>query len=221
MFGMVNPDAGLTSGMWLIGILILCLCGIFPMEYKTGMYKILNASPNGHGDTVRMKLLLSGAVVLIAFIIASIPDFVYTRDYYGFAGLTTTVASIYPNPDGWPPVIGSFPGFMAGFPIWLYIGIMLLLRLSVFTGIMLIILAISLRIKNNAYTVIICAALLLFPLFMYTFGLDFVGYITLKELITVNGLIVDPKWYKALQVFIFTVLSAGSGWYVVKKFGKT
>jgi hypothetical protein len=215
LFGMSNPNAGLIPGMWLIGIMILCLSGIFPMEYKTGMYKILNASPRGHADTVRLKLLLAGGTVLAAFIIASIPDLVYTARFYGFGVIGAGASSI-------PPAeFGTIPAFMGWMPLWLYIGFILLLRLLFFAGIAFIILAISLKVRNNAYAILVSAGILLFPLFMYLFGLNLFNPVSTLELIKTNGLIVAPSALKALKVIVFAIISAGSGWYVIKRFGKT
>jgi hypothetical protein len=215
LFGMSGVTSGMTGGMWLIGIMILCLCGVFPMEYKTGMYKILNASPHGHADTVRLKLLLSAGTLVLAFIIASLPELIYIGRYFGYAGLGATLASIPPTE------IGGFPAFMGSMPVWVYMALMLLLRLLVFAGIMLIILAISLKLRNNAYTALVSAGILLFPLFMFRFGLEFMRVVSVLDLITVNGLIITPTPLKLIQLAVFGYAAGVSGWYVVKKFGRT
>jgi hypothetical protein len=215
LFGLSNPDTGLTGGMWLIAVMILTLSGVFPMEYKTGMYKILNASPRGHADTVRLKLLLSAGTMVIAFIIASLPDLIYIGRFFGYGGIGAPLASI-------PPAeLGSFPAFIGGLPIWAYMAFILLLRLFFFAGITLIILAVSLKVRHNAYAVLISSLLLLFPLVMYSFGLNLMGAVSVLELITTNGLIIAPSAFKAVQVFVFLILSAVSGWYVIRRFGKT
>ena len=215
LLGMNNPNAGVTAGMWLIAVMILCLCGVFPMEYKTGMYKILNASPRGHADTVRLKLLLCGGTLLAAFIIASLPDLIYTGRFFGYGGIFAPLASLS------AAELGSFPVFMSGMPIAVYIVLMLILRLFFFAGIMLLILAISLRIRHNVYAMLISALILLFPLLMYRFGLELFAPLSVLELITVNGLIIAPSAFKAVQVFVFMIISAVSGWYVIRRFGKT
>jgi hypothetical protein len=215
LFGLNIPDAGLTGGMWLIAIMILALSGVFPMEYKTGMYKILNASPRGHADTVRLKLLLSAGTMVVAFIIASLTDLIYVGRFFGYGGISAPLASI-------PPAeLGSFPAFLGGVPILVYIAFIMLLRLFFFTGIMLIILAISLRIRHNAYAILVSSLVLLFPLVMYSFGLHMMGSVSVAELITTNGLITAPSAFKGMQVLVFLIASAVSGWYVIRRFGKT
>jgi len=215
LFGMSNPNVGLTGGMWLIAIMVLCLCGVFPMEYKTGMYKILNASPNGHADTVRLKLLLSAGTMAVAFIIAVLPDLIFTGRYFGLKGLGVSVASI-PAAE-----FGAVPTLLGSMPIWLYLAFILLLRLIMFAGITLIILALSLKIRNNAYTILVSAGILLLPLFMFRFGINLMNPFSVLELITTNGLVVAPSFFKATQVLVFAVVSTVSGWYVVRRFGKT
>ncbi|MCL2637371.1 MAG: hypothetical protein FWD48_03280 [Oscillospiraceae bacterium] len=216
LFGLNNPSAGLTAGMWLIAIMILTLSGVFPMEYKTGMYKILNASPRGHADTVRLKLLLSGGTVFVAFIIASLPDLIYTGRYFGFGGIAAPLASL-------PPIMGeiAFPAAMSGMPILIYLALMLILRLFFFAGIMMMILAISLKVRHNVYAMLISAGILLFPLLMYRFGLELFAPVSALELITANGLFIAPSAFKAVQVLVFLIASAVSGWYVIRRFGKT
>jgi hypothetical protein len=217
LFGMENSNAGMMAGIWLIGVMILVLSGVFPMEYKTGMYKILNASPCGHADTVRLKLLLSGGTVLVAFIVAMLPDFIFIGRYFGFGGLMAPLASIPPAYH----LTGEFPAFMMGMPILFYIALMMLIRLIFFAGIALMILAISLKVRHSVYAMIVSGMALLFPLLMYRFGLELFAPVSMLNLITANGLIITPSAFKATQVFVFTLISAFSGWYVIKRFGKT
>ncbi|MCL2634762.1 MAG: hypothetical protein FWD34_09655 [Oscillospiraceae bacterium] len=215
MFGMNNPDAGLTSGIWLCAIIILSLCGLFSMEYKTGMYKILNASPHGHGDTVKLKLMLSAGLVVIAFIIASLPELIYIGRYFGYSGMGAPLASIP------PAYLGGFPAFMGIFPIWTYVLFMLFMRLIATAGVAVIVLALSLKLKNNAYAALVGAGVLLAPLFMYRLGLDMIRPFSVAELITANGLIVEPSFLKAAQVILFLIITGCCGWYVTKKFGRS
>jgi hypothetical protein len=56
---------------------------------------------------------------------------------------------------------------------------------------------------------------------MYRFGLELFAPVSMLNLITANGLIITPSAFKATQVFVFTLISAFSGWYVIKRFGKT
>jgi hypothetical protein len=204
---MKNSDSGLTSGMWLIAVLILCLCGMFSMEYKTGMYKILNATVHGHSATVKLKLLFSILLTGIAFISASLPELIYTGRFFGYEGISLPLASI---PD--------FPN--VSFPIWSYIVLMLFLRFVVFTGIVMIIHAISLKVKNNAYSALISTGILLLPLFLYLFGFNLLNAVSLLSLITVNGIIVSPSFGKAVQTVVFITVSVMCVNYIIRKFGK-
>ena len=215
LFGLRNPNIGLNAGMWLIGVMILCLSGIFPMEYKTGMYKILNASPHGHGATVRLKILLCFGAAFIAFVIAELPEFIYIGRYFGFAGLGAPLASI-------PPAeAAAFPAFMGDVPIAVYLSVVMFVRLFVFTGLMFIILALSLKVRNNAYAIMVSAGVLLVPLIMYRLGLPFFRHFSIMDLMSVNNLIITPSPVKLIQSAVFMYAAGFSVWYVVKKFGRT
>jgi len=214
LFGLHDSDSGLNAGMRLITVLLLCLCGVFSIEYKTGMYKVLNSTVHGHSDTVRFKLILSVSLTVIAFVLTCLPDFIYIGQNYGYAGLTSPLASI-------PPAdTGQIPAFIGSLPVWSYIAALLILRLIVFTAIAIIILAISLFTGNNAYAALAGAGIMLLPLFLHLFGFNLFYSVSLLNLVTVNGIIVAPGILKAVQVIIFTGVSVMSLYYIKRKFGK-
>jgi hypothetical protein len=214
LFGMRDSDAGLQAGTQLLIVLVLSLCGLFAMEYKTGMYKVLNATAFGRRDTVRAKLLLSGGLTLVAFTAASLPELIYIGRFFGYGGAGMPLASVAPTD------IGAIPAAFGGAPIWTYIALMLFGRLAVFAGVTLIISALSMRIRNNAYTALVGAGVLLVPLFLYEFGFELLNPLSLLELVTFNGVVVAPSVFKAIQAVVFAVVSAGCGYYVVKRFGR-
>ncbi|MCL2248846.1 MAG: hypothetical protein FWC13_06215 [Oscillospiraceae bacterium] len=212
LFGLRVSDAGLHAGVLLILLLILSLSGMFAMEYKTGMYKILNSTLHGHIDTVRIKLLLSSGFTLIAFIFASLPELLYIGRFFGYRGLNFPLASITPTG------MGEFPSFVDNLPIWVYIVFLLSMRLTVFMGISLIILALSLKIRNVAYTVLASAGLLLLPVFLHLFGFELLNPISLVNLITLNPLILAPSIVGAMQVAIFAFVSIMCLRYIIRRF---
>jgi len=184
------------------------------MEYKTGMYKVLNSTVHGNRDTVRLKLLLSIALAGIAFVFASLPELIYIGQNFGYAGITLPSASIYPTD------IGKFRGIFGALPIWSYMVIMLILRFTVFSGIVMIIHALSMKIKNNAYAALAAAGILLLPLFLYLFGFNLFNAFSLLELVTVNGLIVAPGILKSAQAVVFIAACVTSMFYIIRRFGK-
>lgn len=109
LFGMTSVDEGLAGGMKLLAVLILCLCGVFAMEYKTGMYKVLNSTRLGYTTTIRFKLLLSGLTATVIFVCAYLPDLLFIHKYFGLPGLTLPLASIPPYGNRWISVFIGRP----------------------------------------------------------------------------------------------------------------
>jgi hypothetical protein len=214
LFGMKDADSGLNAGMRLLLVLILCLCGLFAMEYKTGMYKVLNATSYGSADTVKIKLLLSLSLTFIVFALTSLPELVYIGRFFGFNGLSKPLASVASTE------IGAFPAFIGAIPIWSYIAFMLLMRFAVFAGITLIVSALSMKVKSDSYTALFAAGVLLLPLFLHLFGLELLNPVSLLGLITFNGIIVSPSVLEAVQAAVFASISILCGLFVTKKFGK-
>ncbi|MCL2278444.1 MAG: hypothetical protein FWC20_03435 [Oscillospiraceae bacterium] len=214
LFGMRGAYAGLESGILLIIVLILSLGGLFSMEYKTGMYKVLGSTLHGHTDTVKMKLFLSSIFTIASFIFTSLPELIYIGRFFGYPGLGFSLSSILPTN------IGGFPAFMSGLPIWTYLVFMLLMRLSVFMGVAVIILAISMKTRNTAYAVLLSSGILVLPLLLHLFGFEFLNALSLLNLITVNPLIVTPSVIGAIQITIFALISIMCRRYIFKNFGR-
>jgi len=214
LFGLRDPDSGLNAGMQVITVLLLCLCGVFSIEYRTGMYKVLNSTIYGHSNTVRFKLLLSTSLTAIAFALASLPELIYIGQAYGYAGISLPLASIYPSSTG------QIPAFLGNSPIWSYLALMLTLRFMVFIGISFIISALSLKTGNNVYAALAGAGIMLLPLFLHLFGFDLLNAVSLLNLVTFNGIIVAPGIMKSIQLVVFTSVSVICVFYINRKFGK-
>jgi len=214
LFGLRDPDSGLNAGMRLITVLLLCLCGVFSVEYKTGMYKILNSTIHGNSDTVRLKLFLSVSLTAIAFFLAVLPDLIFIGRFYGYAGITLPLASIFPTAEG------QIPAVLGSFPVWSYLVLMLVVRFMIFTGIALIISAFSLKTGSNTHTALAGAGIMLLPLFFHLFGFDLLNPVSLLELVTTNGIIMAPDILKIIQAVVFAGISVISVFYIRRKFGK-
>lgn len=216
LFGLTNADAGLTSGMALIAILAMCLCGVFSIEYKTGMYKILNTAKFGHSPTIKIKLLFSLIFAGIAFICAYLPDLLYIKNHYGFPGLGLPLSSIPPTE------LGAFPVFMGGLPVWGYLVLLIFVRLIVCLGIAIFILAFSLVIRNNLFTVLCALGVLLAPLLFHVFGITFLDGVSLYRLVSANGLFtIYPLWQTITGGVVFAVSALISVLFLSKRFGRS
>lgn len=215
LFGLTSADEGLAGGIKLLAVLILCLCGVFAMEYKTGMYKVLNSTRLGYTDTIRFKLLLSGLIASIVFACAYLPDLLYIDKYFGLPGLTLPLASIPPTE------IGGFPSVIGGLPIWGYLALLFAVRLAVCMMLSLLILALSLAMRNNVYAALCALGLLLTPLLIHTFGFTFLDSFSLLYLITANALFTAlPLWQVLLQCLIALATVIGCGSFITRRFGK-
>lgn len=215
LFGMDDADEGLASGMKLAAVLALCLCGVFAMEYKTGMYKVLNATKRGHGDTIQIKWILSGLLALTVFVCAYLPDILYIQKNFGLHGLDLPLVSILPTE------LGRFPTVIGGLPVWGYIVILFLMRLVVCMGVALLILALSLAIRHNVYTVLCALGLLLVPLFLHQFGVGIFDLVSLLALLTTNRLFLSlPLWQSFTQCGLYIAIAAGCVWFIIRRFGR-
>jgi hypothetical protein len=179
------------------------------------MYKILNATTYGSKNTAKVKLLLSLGLTFIAFVMASLPEMIYIGRFFGFNGMSFSLASIAPT------TVGVFPVFMQPMPIWGYIAFMLSMRFIVFVGTMFIISALSMKIKNNAYTAILAAGILLMPLYLYLFGFELIIPISLLNLVNFNGIVVSPNMFGLIQIISFIAISGLCGRFIIKNFGRT
>lgn len=215
LFGLTNADAGLTSGMTLVAVLAMCLCGVFSIEYKTGMYKILNTAKFGHSQTIKIKLLFSSIFSMMIFICAYLPDLLYIKNHYGFQGLGLPLSSIPPTE------LGAFPVFMGGLPVWGYLVLLIFVRFIVCLGIALFILAFSLVIRNNLYTVLCALGVLLAPLLFHVFDITFLDGVSLYRLVTANGLFTAyPLWQTIMGCVVFAAGALISVLFLSQRFGR-
>ena len=209
LFGISDSNAGLKYGFMMTVVLILCLCGTFSIEYKSGMYKVLNAAKKGNRNTVTAKLGLSCIVGIMAFISAYLPELLFIGKYYGYRGTNIPLVSI--------PELK----FFGTIPIWGYIVILYLLRLIVCLGLAMIIDAVSLMTKNNVYTAILSAAVLLTPVIAHNYNINIFDSVSIIPLLSVNVFFV--KDFSALNIVtasIFIMLVICSLLFVYRRFGK-
>ena len=215
LFGLVNPDEGLSGGMKILVVILLGLCDVFALEYRTGMYKVLNTTGRGHRPTIRLKLLLSGLFTGVIFILAYLPDLVYTVRFFGMPGLTMPLISVAPNE------MGSLPVALGSWPIWSYIVLLFAIRLFVCLLGALLILGLSLSLKNNILAALCGAVLLLFPLVLHLLGVTIFDSCSLLRLLTVNPLFISTNPVGALLLITaYFLLALVSGLFIKYRFGK-
>ncbi|MDD3743332.1 MAG: hypothetical protein PHX54_06900 [Lentimicrobiaceae bacterium] len=215
LFGFSNADNGLASGIKMLIVLILCLCGVFAIEYKTEMYKILNSTLHGNIDTVKTKMIISFIISTLIFVSAYMPDLIYIYKYFGLPGLNLPLLSVQPAESS------RFPEIMSKMPIWGYLVMLFIVRLAVFFIISLYILTISLIIRNSVFTTLCAFGLFIVPLLIHTFGYTFLDKFSMLHLITANPMFNNlPLWQSFTQCLINIVIAIGCTWLVIRRFGK-
>jgi len=210
LFGITDPDSGLSSGIRLLIGLILCLCGVFSMEYRTGMYKVLGTTGKGAKSTVLCKLVISMIIAALLFVCAYLPDMILIGKSYGFQGLSVSLTSL-----------PSFEHFRA-FSILGYIILLFTSRLFVCFGVVFMILALSLIIKSNVYTALVAFCAFAGPPLLHVIGINLFDHASLIPLITANTYYLDSQNFilSVLQIALFAFLSVISLLLMLRKFTK-
>lgn len=210
LFGITAPGFSTGNTILLLCALSLSLCGIYSVDYKTGMYKVICATWYGMDRTRRAKASAAIFAATPTFLLAYVPELIYIGRFYGFAGLDCALVSI--------PALS----WLGGAPVWCGIGLLYLLRFAVMMLIIPIISAISLRSKNNIVTVVICLLLFAVPIGIYQVtGIEFFAdwslWNQLSGAVLIGG---DPVWRWVLQAAALAAGSAGCAVYIRRRFGK-
>ncbi|MDR1409219.1 MAG: hypothetical protein LBJ12_02890 [Oscillospiraceae bacterium] len=140
LFHITDETLGLQSAALLLGIMILSFCGLFSVEYKSEMYKVLSASRKGRWNTIKTKLCIASVLTVVYCLVSYLPDLFAVQHSYGLDCLGLGLRSM-PALHCW----GSLP-------IWVYIVLLLVIRIFICLCVMLMIAALSLRTKHNIFT---------------------------------------------------------------------
>lgn len=210
LFGITDAGFSMGNTVLLLCSLSLCLCGIYSVDYKTEMYKVICATRYGMGRTRRAKASVSACAAALTFLLAYVPELIYIGRFYGFAGLDCALVSI--------PALS----WLGGVPVWCGIGLLYLMRFAVTLLIVPIISAISLRSKNNIITAVICLLLFAVPIGIYQVtGIGFFADWSLWNLISGSVLSgASPVWRWIFQGMVLASGSVGCVWYIRSRFGK-
>lgn len=209
IFGISEKDSGVSSGIRMLIVMILCLCGVFSIEYRTGMFKVLGSTRYGISNTIVAKIAVSGVITLISFILTYLPELWLIGKTYGYAGLFAPISSL-----------PQFEYFGTSFSVLGVLILLLAARFAVCFFAMVIILALSSLIKNNVYTAIIAFTLLVFPLLWNLLEINILNNISILPLITTHQYFLSSlnAMVKLAQISIFTAITAMSIVFLRKKF---
>lgn len=211
LFGITDPDNGLDSGIRLMIVLALCMCGVFSIEYRTGMFKVLGTTPKGAKSTVICKLVISAVVSILLFVCAYLPDFILVGKTYGFGGLSVPLSGL--------------PSFenLGCFSILGYIVLLLGTRLLVCLAVSCMILALSLLIRNSGYTALTALCIFAGPPLLHMVGIHLFDKASVIPLLTANTyyLCGQSIAFSAAQITIAGILTALSLLVLLRRFGKS
>ena len=187
----MNKNAFLESDIYLIIMAEIVFSAIFVMEYKTEMNKILNTTPKGKQTTTKAKIEVCLMTSIIIFMISIIPEIIKIGQIYGFDNITASITSI-PNFSNLYPEI-SILGFIV---------ISYLTRIVIFNSIVLVILWISLKLKNTTYTILVASSILLIPILATQIGIKFLNIISIDKILNLSKIILMDGKLKWLYIII-------------------
>ncbi len=187
----INKNAFLESDIYLIIMAEIVFSAIFVMEYKTGMNKILNTTPKGKETTTKAKIEVCFLTSIIIFMISIIPEMIKIGQIYGFDNITASITSI-PN----------FSNLYPEISIVSFIVINYLTRFMIFISIVLVILWISLQLKNTTYTILVASSILLIPMLATQMGIKFLSIISIDKILNLSKIIQMDGKLKWLYIII-------------------
>ena len=187
----MNKNAFLESDIYLIIMAEIVFSAIFVMEYKNGMNKILNTTPKGKDITTKAKIGVCFITSMIIFAISIIPEIIEIGQIYGFDNITASITSI-PN----------FSNLYSEISIVGFIILNYLTRFIMFMSIVLLILWISLKLKNTTYTILVASSILLIPMLSAQIGIKFLNVLSINKILNLSKIILMDGKLKWLYIII-------------------
>ena len=201
----------IPAALQLIVCCIFSFSSVFSMEYQYQALRLLRTTPKGRRDTALRKLLLSAAVSLLFFAIAYLPQLISIGRDFGFPQLSAPVGSL--------PEYGNFPSWisLAGF-----LTLIFLVRAVCCLWVVLVLLALSLRLKNAVLTMMCASLLLAAPVLLYQMGLKLFFHFSTLPLFewgtSVSAL--APAWRSPVYLAILTVTGTLCAAYLIRTFAQ-
>ncbi|UWP58669.1 hypothetical protein [Ruminococcus gauvreauii] len=178
---------------------IAAFSSLFPVEYNTGMIRLLSCSPNGGLVTVHKKLLLGFAISAVIFVMAYLPDFIYTAYHYGFPALSAPCAAI--------PSLSAFGEIMS---LGEYLLLLFLLRGLCYLCLGMTIFAVSVMLRDTMKTMVFCTLLIVFPLLIHLAGIEKIDVISFNMFLSGNMYLDYAKAGYAPLILIPPAFGAGA-----------
>jgi len=187
----VNKKAFLESDIYLVVMAEIVFSVIFVMEYKTGMNKILNTTPKGNEVTRKAKIRVCLITSIIIFVISIIPELIKIGQIYGFDNITASIISIT-----------HFSNLDYRISIFGFIIINYFVRFIMFISIVLVILWISLKLKNTTYTILASSSIMLIPIITTQIGIKFLNFMSIDKILNLSKIVIIDGNMKWLYIII-------------------
>lgn len=191
----INKNAFLESDVYLIIMAEIVFSTIFVMEYKNGMNKILNTTPKGKEMTTKAKIEVCLLTSIIVFMISIIPEMIKIGQIYGFDNITASITSIV-----------RFSDLYSGISILGFVILNYFARFVIFISMVLVILWISLKLKNTTYTILVASSIMLIPVITTQIGIKFLDKMSIDKILNLSKIILMDGKIKWLYIIIPIVL---------------
>ncbi|MCH1982533.1 hypothetical protein MCG98_08135 [Ruminococcus sp. OA3] len=183
----------------LMMVTIAAFSAVFPVEYNTGMIWLLSCSPNGGLATVHKKLLLGFAMSAVMFVMAYLPDFIYTVHNYGFPSLSAPCAAV--------PSLSAFGEMIS---LGEYLLLLLLLRGLCYLCLWMTVFAVSVMLRDTMKTMVFCTLLIVFPLLIHLAGIEKIDVMSFNMFLSGNMYLDYAKAGYAPLILIPIAFGAGA-----------
>lgn len=168
-------DADALHALAAVFLVILCLTGIYAMEYEAGMLRLLRCTPNGRKSLDLRKCGIGLLLLLLIYALVYGPWFYQIFSAYGTDGISLSVAGME-----------HIPKQFQNFSVLSYLIFISLLR---FLGLLLIMAGIFWlvrRTKSYIMTMAIAVGIFVLPLLLELSGLTVMRYVLLNPLLLGN-----------------------------------
>ena len=208
LFGITDSSVGFNSSLRLVLVFALIFCGVFAMEYESGVFRILCTVPQ---NTFGSKLAASGIAGACAFLLAYGADIAQIAKNYGLPALWVSTESL--------PALSAY----GNLPLWGYLALLLGIRFVVCAGLMCLCLVLSKLLKNRLWSALASFGLFALPFFIHWWNPDLCGGIGVVPLMGGNDLLLGriPAISSAIQLSLFFVITGGCIGYLYLSFKLT
>lgn len=123
--------------------------------------------------------------------ISIIPEIIKIGQIYGFDNITSSITSI-----------SHFNNLYSGISILGFIIINYLARFMIFISIVLMILWISLILKNTTYTILVASSIMLIPVITTQIGINFLNFMSINKILNLSKIIMMDGKMKWIYIII-------------------